>query len=171
MCNFCENYEKMCLVCGTVSKDDYKNIQPYVCERRNIKDLVGTNTSDLFVWVLTFRGTPVKVGCGYLRKLYNETLPNPRYCRFDTVIIYYVSDKWVRNELATYLCGIHEDTVCNRQGWLNYRYCKITDLIMPAGVSNPFDAFGEQDFNIGDTPYWDLYKLQRIGIRRRKMSL
>ena len=171
MCNFCKNYENVCLMCGSVLGEDYKGIFPFVSLRRDLKNIVGTCEEDTFVWLLVFRENVVKVGCGTLRKLYNETLPNPKYCRFDKCIIYYVNNKWDRNELATLLCGLYSDTVVNRQGWSNYTYCKSSDLIMPANESNPMIAFGDAEFYIGDTPYWDIRKLRNMGIQRRNMRI
>ena len=172
MCKLCERFENVCLECGTVKHKDWEGKGfPFVCERRRLKDLAEMSPEENFVWVMVFRGTAVKVGCGSLKKLFNETLPNPRYCRFDTAILYYMKDKWDRNEFATLLCGLLGDSVCNRQGWANYTYCKVNDLIMPPNKNDPYEAFGDADFYIGSMPYWDIRKLSLIGIKRRKMAL
>lgn len=172
MCKMCEQYEHVCLNCGAVKHPDWNGkVFPWVCERRKLKELVETSDSESFVWIMLFRGVAVKVGCGTLKKLYNETLPNPRYCRFDTTIIYYMKDKWDRNEFATLLCGLIGDGLLNRQGWVNYTYCRVGDLVMPPDKCNPYDAFGDADFYIGDMPYWDIRKLALIGIKRRRMVL
>lgn len=170
MCNFCSKTEGICPVCGSVQHPDW-SVVPYKCLRRDIKRIADTCDSDTFVWALLKDSTVVKIGCGTLKKLFNETKPNPKYIRFDSVVIYWLKDLWERNELATLLCGLHADTVVNRQAWRNYTYCKASELIMPPGQSDPVSVFGDPDFKVGDVSYWDIRKLQRIGVDRRRICL
>lgn len=167
MCNCCEAFDKVCLACGSVKESGWEQMQGYLCRRRDLKHMLGYD-GDLFVWLMLKDGVAVKVGCGEMKKLLNETVPNAKYVRFDHAMIWMCEDKWQRNELATMLCGMFEQSVVNRQGWPNYTYCRSGELILPPGCGSPIEAFGDAEFYIGDTPYWDIRKLELMGIQRKR---
>ena len=169
-CECCEAFEKVCQVCGSIKVEGWEEMQGYSCKRKDLK-YMASYPGEMFVWLMLKDGVAVKVGCGTMKKLLNETVPNARYVRFDRAVIWMCVDKWQRNELATMLCGLFEQSVVNRQGWTNYVYCRAGELIMPPGCCSPVDAFGDADFYIGDTPYWDFRKLEMIGVKRKKVAL
>ena len=167
MCNSCEVYEKVCLSCGSVKEHGWEEMQGFLCKRKDLKHMAAYG-GDCFVWLMLKDGVPVKVGCGEIKKLINETVPNARYIRFDHAMIWKCSDTEQRNEMATMLCGMFEQSVVNRQGWVNMRYCRSTELILPPGCPDPVVAFGDATFYIGDIPYWDFKELEAMGVRKKR---
>lgn len=173
MCEFCKNYEDVCLNCGKVKHTEHMNKIPYLCERRALKELAKTSEDETFVWIMKYRNKAVKVGVGTLKKLFNETLPNPRYVKFDSVIIYWCNDISERNAFGTLICGLFSDSICNRQGWKNATYCKRTELLLPHGDSSYLleEKYADPIFYIGDNAYWDVRALFELGIKRKKLVL
>ena len=161
MCERCNEQEFVCLNCGAVQG----TMIPYQCIRRELKNLLWTSQSENFVWILRFEGRPVKVGCGSLTKLNNETRPNANYIRFDTVWIYWCDNIDDSKALACRLMGEIQGLV-NRRGVINNRYKTRNEMRWksnpPASVRNML--LDSPDFEIAGIGYWDVDKLSQYGV-------
>lgn len=165
MCDECAKYEYVCQKCGTITDAEFAHLVPYVCTRKELKNLVHTSTADTFVWFLRFQGKIVKVGYGTLIKLLNETRPNANYLRFDTAIIYWCKDAVERNVFACRSMGEIEG-LFNRKGVDNIKYKPLAKMKWktPVSVSVRSSMLGDPLFYIGETGYWDVSELTAYGV-------
>ena len=165
MCDKCSESKFICPDCGAVL-DGSDGPEPYICTRKDLKNLIFTSRSDCFVWILRFNGVPIKVGYGPLIKLFNETRPNANYVRFDTVIIYWLPSVEERNIFACRAMG-EIDGIVNRRGVPNRKYKSRTEMrwritgVSPAARET---ILGDPAFYIGETPYWDISELEAYGV-------
>ena len=153
MCDRCYKHDYLCSDCGKVIDEEFKDLIPFTCLRKDIKNIVMTSTSNNFVWLLMFNETPVKIGYGSLVKLLNETRPNATYVRFTHVHIYYCNSEEQRNEFATKSMG-YIDGLLNRKGVKNNKYKAFNEIVMNCSREQKVKALGEPDFRIGDMGYW-----------------
>lgn len=165
MCEICAEQNYVCPKCGKILDPDWEQLVPYICARKDIKNISWTCSSENFVWLLRFEGRIVKVGYGGLVKLLNETRPNATYIRFDTAIIYLCNSEEERNVFACRTMGELEGIV-NRRGVVNTRYKTLTEMKWRTNI--PMDVktavLGDPDFKIGNTGYWDISKLSEYGV-------
>ena len=140
--------------------------------RKDLK-LVKDYTDSYATWILCLGDDMVKVGCGSLRSLWNETKPNGNYTRFDRALVCYCAsqDDYCR-ALATYTVGMLESegvVLKNRQGWKNSKYVPRRDIVFPVnmGYKDRDMVLGDPMFCVNGTEYWAAEDLKLFGLRIR----